>query len=94
VQAALDRLIRSGGSTVVVVAHRLSTVRHAHKIAVIDKGRVIEEGSHEALLEQAGVYATLVRKQDAKDASTLEQTKKGTATIDNLLDEIENNATA
>jgi len=92
VQRALDGLIQAGGSTVVVVAHRLSTVRRAHKIAVIDKGVVVEEGSHEVLLEHGGVYSSLVRKNEQN--ATLEQTKTGgqqkkaAATIDSLLDEI------
>ena len=88
-QQALDRLIRVGGSTVVVVAHRLSTVRHADKIAVIDKGTVVEQGSHEALLEVGGVYASLVRKQTQKEASVLEQSAAKVATVDSLLDELD-----
>ena len=50
VQTALDKLIASGGATVVLVAHRLSTVMNADKIAVIDKGQVMEEGNHDELL--------------------------------------------
>jgi len=88
VQDALDRLIRVGGSTVIVVAHRLSTVRHADKIAVIDKGRVLEQGNHDALLAQGGVYSSLVKKQTAKEASTLEQGAAKVATVDSLLDEL------
>ena len=66
VQASLDALIRKGDSTVVLVAHRLSTVMNADKIAVIDKGRVLEEGNHEELVKLGGVYATLVNKQNKK----------------------------
>jgi len=61
VQAALDRL--SAGRTTLVIAHRLSTVRRADKIVVMDKGRNIEEGSHEALIARGGVYAHLHRLQ-------------------------------
>jgi hypothetical protein len=68
VQASLDRLIASGGATVVLVAHRLSTVMGADKIAVIDGGRVLEEGNHAFLVQQGGVYANLVKKQTAKMA--------------------------
>jgi len=89
VQTALDKLIATGGATVVLVAHRLSTVMNADKIAVIDKGQVMEEGSHDELLAKNGVYATLVRKQLAKKASVLDQGKEKDAeadTIDKLLD--------
>lgn len=51
VQGALDRLLAEGGRTVVLVAHRLSTVRNANLIGVIEKGRVAEQGTHEELLE-------------------------------------------
>lgn len=67
-QASLDSLIASGGATVVLVAHRLSTVMGADKIAVIDGGQVLEEGNHASLVQQGGVYASLVKKQTAKIA--------------------------
>ena len=51
------------GKTVVVVAHRLSTVRHADQIIVIDKGKVIETGSHETLIAKKGAYYLLVKNQ-------------------------------
>ena len=48
------------GRTVIVIAHRLSSVRQAHRIIVMDKGGLVEEGTHEALLQQAGgLYARL-----------------------------------
>ncbi len=49
--------------TVLIVAHRLSTVRHADRIIVMDKGVVIEQGSHDALIQQDGIYAHLYRQQ-------------------------------
>lgn len=49
--------------TVLVVAHRLSTVRHADKIIVLDHGKVIEEGTHEELTARRGAYYTLVKNQ-------------------------------
>lgn len=51
------------GKTVVVVAHRLSTVRDADKIIVLDKGRIAEEGTHESLTEKRGIYYRLVKNQ-------------------------------
>ena len=51
------------GRTVVVVAHRLSTVRDADNIVVLDKGRVAEEGTHEELTAKRGIYNKLVKNQ-------------------------------
>jgi ATP-binding cassette subfamily B protein len=53
------------GRTAIVIAHRLSTVRHVDRILVLHKGRVAEEGAHEALLAQDGIYAKLYRLQFA-----------------------------
>lgn len=51
------------GKTVVVVAHRLSTVRGADKIVVLDKGKVMEEGTHTDLIERQGLYYQLIKNQ-------------------------------
>ncbi len=60
IQQALDRLME--GRTCFVIAHRLSTVRHADRIYVLDHGQVVQEGTHEALLaEPEGIYAELCR---------------------------------
>ena len=61
VQTALDRLME--GRTTLVIAHRLATVRSADRILVMDGGRIVEEGTHEALLNQGGLYARLARLQ-------------------------------
>jgi ATP-binding cassette subfamily B protein len=58
VQAALDEASR--GRTTITIAHRLSTVRDADRIAVLDAGRVVEHGSHDELLDRGGRYARLV----------------------------------
>ncbi len=57
VQGAIDRLMRD--RTVLVVAHRLTTVRHADEILVIDRGRLVERGTHQALLARNGLYRRL-----------------------------------
>jgi len=57
VQQALDSL--AAGRTTITIAHRLSTVRHADQIVVLDRGRVREQGTHESLLAERGRYAAL-----------------------------------
>ncbi len=61
VQAALDELM--GDRTVIVIAHRLSTVRNADRIAVLDGGRLVEQGTHAELLERGGLYSRLYSMQ-------------------------------
>jgi len=61
VAEALARL--GSGRTTIVIAHRLATVRDAHKIVVLDQGRVIDEGTHADLLARGGLYAELYRLQ-------------------------------
>ena len=61
VEAALGRLMR--GRTTLVIAHRLSTVRDADRICVVDAGRIVEEGSHDALMVKGGLYRRLVERQ-------------------------------
>ncbi|OJA43749.1 type I secretion system permease/ATPase [Burkholderia ubonensis] len=53
------------GRTVIIIAHRLSSVRHANHIIAMDKGRIVEKGTHETLLEKRGYYAHLVALQNA-----------------------------
>ncbi|RTZ96253.1 MAG: ABC transporter permease [Deltaproteobacteria bacterium] len=65
VQKALENLMR--GRTTFVIAHRLSTVRYADRIVVIDGGRIVETGTHQELLKQQGAYFNLCRIQSAKD---------------------------
>jgi ATP-binding cassette, subfamily B, bacterial HlyB/CyaB len=59
------------GRTVFLIAHRLSTVRAAHCILVIDKGRIVEQGTHAELLERRGYYAKLHAHQDGHQCATI-----------------------
>ncbi len=61
VQDALEKL--QAGRTTLVIAHRLSTIRDADRIVVLDKGRIVEAGTHQALMERKGAYSELVARQ-------------------------------
>jgi len=61
VQEALDRCMK--GKTSIVIAHRLSTVRDAACIHVIEDGAVVEHGTHDQLMSKKGAYAALVQRQ-------------------------------
>ena len=69
VQQALTNLMR--GRTTLVIAHRLSTIRSAHKIVVLDKGRIVESGTHDELLEHRGIYRKLYDLQFVDDEVVL-----------------------
>ena len=71
VQAAIDQLMQAKNQTVVMIAHRLSTIRNADKIAYIGKGKVLEFGSHEELVQKKhGLYKRLF--DSSKQSATLD----------------------
>ena len=61
IQSAFDELAK--GRTTLIIAHRLSTIRNAHRIIVVDDNRIVEEGTHEELLQSGGEYAQLYNAQ-------------------------------
>jgi subfamily B ATP-binding cassette protein MsbA len=65
IEDALARLLV--GRTTLIIAHRLSTVRRADRLVVLDHGRIVEEGSHAELLEVGGLYARLYQRQFRDD---------------------------
>lgn len=67
VQATLDSL--QTGDTRLIVAHRLSTIRNADQIVVLDNGQIVEKGNHQHLMDQDGLYASMWRKQSGQDKS-------------------------
>ncbi|XP_071502591.1 uncharacterized protein [Diadema antillarum] len=91
VQEAIDRAMV--GRTVLVIAHRLSTVKHASQVIVINKGKIAERGTHEELLNKGGVYKKLVLRQlsaggGAAGSATGPQ---NLGTINGEMDDIEEN---
>ena len=78
IQDALDRVSR--GRTTVVIAHRLSTVVNADEILVLDKGTIVERGTHDALLERRGIYSAMWNQQ--REAEAAEDMLRGIAAGD------------
>lgn len=61
IQDAMDSLMK--GRTVLVIAHRLSTVKSADTVAVVSDGQIAESGTHDGLLSKNGIYTALVKRQ-------------------------------
>jgi ATP-binding cassette subfamily B protein len=79
IREALDRLLE--GRTSLVIAHRLSTIQHADRILVFHKGRLREQGSHQQLLAQRGIYYRLYQLQykDQELRASFAETANGSA---------------
>jgi ATP-binding cassette, subfamily B, bacterial MsbA len=75
IEDALSKLLV--GRTTLIIAHRLSTVRRADRLVVLDHGRIVEEGGHAELLERGGLYARLYRRQFRDDVLDKEVTLAG-----------------
>ncbi|MGD9559045.1 MAG: ABC transporter ATP-binding protein [Oscillospiraceae bacterium] len=71
IQKAFEQLMR--GKTVIIIAHRLSTVRSANKIVVLDAGQVVEQGTHDALLEKGGKYAAMWKTYNETASWTMQR---------------------
>ena len=82
IQRALDNLVK--GRTTIAIAHRLSTLRKADRLVVLDKGEIVEIGSHEQLMEAQGAYYTLYQAQLRHAAELVEG-----GAIGESLDELE-----
>jgi ATP-binding cassette subfamily B protein len=59
------------GATTILISHRVSTVRHADQIAVLDRGHIVELGKHDELLARDGYYASLYQKQQLEEELTV-----------------------
>ena len=68
IQAALENLVR--GRTTIAIAHRLSTLRRADRLVVMDKGEIVEIGSHDDLIERKGAYYRLYQAQERQVEAT------------------------
>jgi ABC-type multidrug transport system fused ATPase/permease subunit len=77
-QDAMDSLMK--GRTVLVIAHRLSTVKSADTVAVISDGQIVESGTHDELLSRDGIYTALVKRQ--LQGPRFEGTSNATAEIE------------
>jgi ATP-binding cassette subfamily B protein len=77
VQAALEQLMRN--RTTIIIAHRLATVKKADRILVLDAGRIVAEGTHEALIQSSELYARLAALQFGEQGETVEGRRETTA---------------
>lgn len=96
VQDSIDKLSKTKAQTTIIVAHRLSTIRHADKIAVLEAGEIVECDTHDNLLEKDGRYADLVKLQmidepdKSMDSSVIEKDSASKSNVKDNTDAINN----
>ena len=71
-QDALDKLMQ--GKTTIIIAHRLSTIKNADVIVVLDHGKIVQQGSHDELMDQDGIYRDLGFRKAVKDRVMISST--------------------
>ena len=76
-QAAIEAL--TGGKTIIMIAHRLKTVRHANQILVVDHGKIVQHGTHEELIKQGGIYGDYVHSRKSAESWRITDPRKGEA---------------
>jgi ATP-binding cassette subfamily B protein IrtB len=76
-QAAIEAL--TGGKTIIMIAHRLKTVRHANQILVVDHGKIVQHGTHEELIKQGGIYGDFVHSWKSAESWRITDPRKGEA---------------
>ena len=76
-QAAVEAL--TGGKTIIMIAHRLKTVRHANQILVVDHGKIVQHGTHEELIKQGGIYGDFVHSRKSAESWRITDPRKGEA---------------
>jgi ABC-type multidrug transport system fused ATPase/permease subunit len=93
VQDALDNILEQKNITTIIIAHRLSTIRNADHINVLVFGDVVEQGTHDDLMEKAGYYRKLVEKQDGRDDEGNSSLASSRRSSENDLQDLGNPAT-